>query len=116
MELSEEKIKKGLEDGTLIDFRDILNERLKDPDYKARFEKIYQEELEENRLLIRNRLARKIKKARKLAGVTQEELARRMKTKKSYISALESGKQNISVEYVVKIATALNRQVEIKIY
>ncbi|HRN96722.1 MAG TPA: helix-turn-helix transcriptional regulator, partial [Candidatus Levybacteria bacterium] len=52
--------------------------------------------------------------ARVNRGVTQEELARRIGTKQSVISRLESGKGNPSITFLKKIAHALNTQLEIK--
>lgn len=40
-------------------------------------------------------------------GITQEELARRIGTKKSNISRMESGNYNPSLDFLVKIANGL---------
>ena len=112
----EKKIKQAQKDGVLIDSKDLFEEDIVSPSQRKYYEKIAKGVREENSRLIRERLAKKIKKARELSGKTQEELAKLMKTKKSYISKIESGKQNISVEYVVRVATALGRQVNVEIY
>lgn len=61
-------------------------------------------------------LAGEIKAARKRAGVSQTELAKRLNTNKSVISRVEKGDQNLTVEYIIKIAIALGRQYEVRIY
>ena len=43
-------------------------------------------------------------------NITQDELAKRLHTSKSFISEIENGKQNISIEYASRIATALKQE------
>ena len=53
-----------------------------------------------------------LKEARKAANMTQEELADRTGTKKSYISKLESGKGNIQLSTLIRIfEQGLNRRI-----
>ena len=47
--------------------------------------------------------------------MTQEELAKRAGTKKSNISRLESGSYNPSLDFLVKIARSLGKEVHINI-
>ena len=57
-----------------------------------------------------------LKDARKTAKLTQTELAEKIGTKKSYISKIENGKGNITVETLIRIfETGLNRRVGITI-
>ena len=57
-----------------------------------------------------------LKDARKEAKLTQTELATKIGTKKSYISKIENGKGNITLETLIKIfETGLNRKVGITI-
>lgn len=63
-------------------------------------------EFELVRLLIRKRLEN---------GLTQHELARKVGTKQSAISRLESGRYNPTVEVLRKIARALNADLKISI-
>jgi putative transcriptional regulator len=49
---------------------------------------------------------------RKRAGMTQEELAKKLNVSKSYISLKETGKRNVSTEEAELIAKALNTPVE----
>lgn len=57
-----------------------------------------------------------LKQARKEAKLTQGELADKIGTKKSYISKIENGKGNITIETLIRIfETGLNRKVGITI-
>jgi DNA-binding XRE family transcriptional regulator len=53
-----------------------------------------------------------LKEARKNANLTQEQLAERAGTKKSYISKLENAKGNIQLSTLIRIfETGLNRKI-----
>ena len=53
-----------------------------------------------------------LKEARKEANLTQEQLAERADTKKSYISKLENGKGNIQLSTLIRIfEQGLNRRI-----
>ena len=52
-------------------------------------------------------VARAIIAARASRGITQHELARRMKTSQSYVARLESGRSLTSMRTVVRVAKAL---------
>ena len=57
-----------------------------------------------------------LKEARKDAKITQEQLADRIGTKKSYISRLENGKVDIQLSTLFKIfETGLNRKIQLTI-
>ena len=57
-----------------------------------------------------------LKEARKEANITQEELAEKIGTQKSYISRLENGKCDIQLSTLFKIfETGLGRQVRLTI-
>lgn len=57
-----------------------------------------------------------LKEARKEANITQEELAEKIGTQKSYISRLENGKGDIQLSTLFKIfETGLGRQVRLTI-
>lgn len=56
-----------------------------------------------------------LKQARKAQDITQEVLAERVGTKKSNISRFESGKYNPSLDFLVKVADSLGKQVQIMI-
>ena len=62
------------------------------------------------------RLGEMLKQARKDVGITQEELANRTGTKKSYISRIERGLSDIQMStYYKLITTGLGRQLNISI-
>ena len=56
-----------------------------------------------------------LKDARKAQDMTQEVLAERVGTKKSNISRFESGKYNPSLDFLIKVAGSLGKQVQIRI-
>ena len=56
-----------------------------------------------------------LRAARKSLDITQEVLAERVGTKKSNISRLESGKYNPSLDFLVKVADSLGKQIQIKL-
>lgn len=67
------------------------------------------------RLRPRYEVVEQLKSARKAQDVTQEVLAERVGTKKSNISRFESGKYNPSLDFLVKVADSLGKQVHIHI-
>lgn len=69
----------------------------------------------DKRLAPRYEVVEQLKNARKAQDVTQEVLAERVGTKKSNISRFESGKYNPSLDFLVKVADSLGKQVHIKI-
>ncbi len=56
-----------------------------------------------------------LKQARESAGLTQEELARRLKTKKTAISRIENHAEDIKLSTLERVASALGKQLKIKI-
>jgi len=59
---------------------------------------------------MRLEVALQISDVREQAGLTQEELARKLKTTQSVISRIESGKQNLSLDMLYKIAEAVGKK------
>lgn len=76
---------------------------LNDPSYKADFEAIT-EEFE---------IASAIIKARNLAGLTQSELAKRLRAKQSLVARLESGADNTTIKTLQRIAQATGTHLKI---
>lgn len=60
-------------------------------------------------------LAKTLKEERKRAGLTQQELADRIGTKKTYISRLENGKADIQLSTLFRIFEGLGRRVSLTI-
>jgi len=56
-----------------------------------------------------------LKQARESAGLTQDELARRLKTKKTAISRIENHAEDIKLSTLEKVASALGKRLEVKI-
>ena len=57
-----------------------------------------------------------LKEARENAGVTQEELAIRLSTKKSAISRIENHAEDVKLSTLEKFASSLGKNIEIRIY
>lgn len=49
-----------------------------------------------------------VRQLRKEAGLSQEELARKAGINRTYLSDVERGERNISLQNIVRLATALN--------
>ena len=60
-------------------------------------------------------LAQTLKEERLRAGLTQEALAEKIGTKKTYISRLENGKSDIQLSTLFKIFEGLGRRVSLTI-
>ncbi len=69
---------------------------LKEPEYKTAYEEMAKE----------FEIASAIIAARTQAGLTQEELARRMSAKQSQVARWESGEQNATIKTLRRIAEA----------
>ena len=92
----------------LISFETIIEDKYGKPGTASR------EKYEADALAFR--LGVMLKQARKDLGITQEELANRTGTKKSYISRIERGLSDIQVStYYKLIAIGLGKQLNISI-
>lgn len=60
-------------------------------------------------------LAQTLKEARLRAGLTQEQLAEKIGTKKTYISRLENGKADVQLTTLFRIFEGLGRRVSLTI-
>ena len=60
-------------------------------------------------------LGERLKEERKKAGLTQEQLAQKIGTKKSYISRVENGHADIQLSTLLKIFQGLGRRVSLTI-
>jgi DNA-binding XRE family transcriptional regulator len=56
-----------------------------------------------------------LRQAREEAGITQEELARRLKTRKTAISRIENHAEDIKLSTLVRVAGALGKRLQISI-
>jgi len=85
---------------------DVVKEKLmKDEEFKTEY----------NKLKPRYEVISQIIDMRGQQKMTQEELALRVGTKKSNISRLESGSYNPSLDFLVKVATSLGKEISIEI-
>ncbi len=83
-----------------------IDERKKrDPDFAINFESGYEN----------FRIGYLLKQARKKAGITQEELAAKLKTKKSAISRIENHAEDIKLSTLKNYIDALDRKLQINI-
>ena len=60
-------------------------------------------------------IGEQLKEERRKAGLTQEELAERIGTKKSFISRVERGRADIQLSTLVKLFRGLGRQVRVRV-
>ena len=81
----------------------LHKEWMKDPDYRKAHEAL-EPEFE---------LARALIEARAKAGLTQERLARRMKTTQSVVARLESGRTRPSTQTLERVAAATGTRLKI---
>lgn len=79
----------------------ILAERLKTPAALSAYEKLL--------------IGAQMKKWREKLGLTQKDLAKKLKTTQSAIARMETGRQNFGVQTLVAIAFALGRKLHIKL-
>ena len=86
----------------LSDIKELL---MKDEDFKSEYE----------RRKSRYEIISQIIEERSRQNITQEELALRVGTKKSNISRFESGTYNPSIDFIVKIARSLGKEVQLKL-
>ena len=66
-------------------------------------------------LIAREQVASQVKEARKEVHLTQQNLADLTGTQKSNISRMESGRYNPSLDFLVKVASSLGKELTIKI-
>ncbi len=82
--------------------REWLNQELKTPGFEEGVEKAR----------ARRRVAQQIYEARKRAGVSQPELARRLHTSQAAVSRMEAGDQNMTIDIIENVARALGGRFE----
>ena len=86
-----------------LDFEVWEKKSLKNPKIKAEYDKLQPEFA----------VIQAVINARIKGGITQKKLAKKMGTKQSVISRLESGKANPTLTFLKKLAKALDTQLEI---
>lgn len=88
---------------THLDFNTYKKQVFKNPQIKAEY----------NRLQPEFSLISALIKARKKKGFTQAQLAQKIGTKQSVISRLEIGRANPTLDFLKRLAIALNSTLEI---
>jgi HTH-type transcriptional regulator / antitoxin HipB len=85
--------------------RYIQKRKKKDPEFTRGFEEGYRE----------FKVGILLKQAREQAGLTQEELAMKVGTRKTAISRLENHAQDIKLSTIQRVARALGKNLEISL-
>jgi len=89
---------------TSVSFETVKNELMQDEEFRSEYEK----------LKPRYEIISQIIDARKAQNITQAELAKRVGTQKSNISRLESGNYNPSLDFLIKVARSLGKELTIR--
>ena len=95
------KIKQAVKRGDLIAYGDLFD---------SYSQKLQQEILKRARYL---KVPMELKKLRKELKISQEELVRKMKAKREFITRVESGEQNITNETLNRVAEATGKGFEL---
>jgi HTH-type transcriptional regulator / antitoxin HipB len=83
----------------------IRNRKGKDKGFAQNFEEGYEQ----------FKIGVLLRQARESAGLTQEALARKLKTKKTAISRIENHAEDIKLSTLERVAAALGRQLQISL-
>jgi len=86
------------------DFGQYLKKELKNSRFKKMFDE-YGEQLE---------VAYQILQLRKKQKVSQCQLAKKIGTTQSNVARMEAGKQNLSTDMLVRVASALGKKLEVR--
>ena len=90
----------------MSDLQQYISERKAvDPDFREDYEEGYQA----------FKIGALLRQARESSGLTQEEIARRLHTKKSAISRIENHSEDIKLSTLERFASVLGRKVEVSI-
>ena len=83
----------------------IVNRKKKDKEFAEGFDEGYEQ----------FKIGVVLRQARESAGLTQEELARRLKTKKTAISRIENHAEDIKLSTLERVANALGKRLQVHI-
>jgi ribosome-binding protein aMBF1 (putative translation factor) len=83
----------------------IVNRKKKDKEFAEGFDEGYEQ----------FKIGVVLRQARESAGLTQEELARRLKTKKTAISRIENHAEDIKLSTLKRVANALGKRLQVHI-
>lgn len=88
----------------MTDWKILKKDLLKDPKFRAEYQKLQPKYVAVSALI----------QARIQKGITQEILAKKVKTKQSAIARIESGNANPSIGFLQKLAEALGKKLVIQ--
>jgi len=83
----------------------IVNRKKKDKEFAEGFDEGYEQ----------FKIGVVLRQARESAGLTQEELAKRLKTKKTAISRIENHAEDIKLSTLERVANALGKKLQVHI-
>lgn len=89
-----------------VDFKSMKAELMQDEQFREEYEK----------LRPRYEIISRIIEVRKEQNMTQEQLARKIGTQKSNISRLESGNYNPSLDFLIKVASGLGKNLTVEFH
>jgi DNA-binding XRE family transcriptional regulator len=87
-----------------VSFDSVKNVLMMDEDFRKEYDK----------LKPRYEIIAQIIETRKEQNMTQAELAKRVGTQKSNISRLESGNYNPSLDFLIKVARSLGKELSVR--
>ncbi|MEK7125311.1 MAG: helix-turn-helix transcriptional regulator [Patescibacteria group bacterium] len=93
-----EKIQKAIDRGELIPYDEVWNS----------FSKERQERIEQKVRYLK--AAMELRRVRQDARISQAKLARKMKVKREFISRIESGRQNITLDTLYRVGEAMGKK------
>jgi DNA-binding XRE family transcriptional regulator len=102
MNIDIKKVKQAEKEGRLLDWNKLF----------ASYPKEEQEEIKRRSKLIMVRM--EVRRLRMQKKLTQSQLAQKVKVKREYISRIESGEQNVTIETLIKIASAVGKEFKFK--
>ncbi len=100
-QIDEKRIKKAIKEGKLLEWDKIF----------ASYPKSRQKRIREGARHIM--AAMEVRRLRKSLKLSQAELAHKMDVKREFVSRIEGGEQNITLDTLYKIAEATGRQVHL---
>jgi len=101
--MNKKTVKKKMSKAT--NFQEHLNELLKDKEFKQLFDD-FGKQLE---------ISYQILQLRKKKKMSQAQLAKKIRTTQSNVARIESGNQNLTIEMLNRVATALGTNLTIKL-
>lgn len=95
------KIQQAIEKGKLIPYEKVLHG----------YSRKEQEEISERTRYLK--AAMELRRVRRQLHLSQEELAKKMSVKREFISRVESGRQNVTLETLYRIAEGTGRELKL---